>query len=137
MISLHSCPRCGGYLVVTDPSEPYCLMCGHRTAWSTRPSELGSSNDYGMRRAKPREAGGLTGARLPTKGLQTREATVSLPDGRRLVIRYVHLTPRRALCEGVDWQCGPYYLTAWSLKEVRRLFSNQTGLNLVGLGTAA
>ena len=130
----YRCPRCSGYVVATDPEEPYCLMCGHRTAWSNRPSYLGSSNDYGMRIAKPREAGGLTGAKLPTRGFSTGKELVGLSDGRRLVIRYVHLTQRQALCEGVDWQSGPGYLTGRSLKEVRRLFLNKTGLNLMGLG---
>ena len=133
----YKCPRCCGFLVVTDPGEPYCLMCGHRTAWSNRPSELGSSHDYGIRISNPRyrEADGLTGGgRPPTKGWQTREATVGLPDGRRLRIRYVHLTGRKAECEGVDWERGPYYLTGRLLKEVRRLFLDKTGLNLIGLG---
>ena len=122
--------------MLTDPEEPYCVICGHRTAWSNRPSELGSSNDYGMLNSKPgyREADGSAGARLPTKGWLTREATVGLPDGRRLRIRYVHLTGRKALCEGVDWERRPYRLTARLLKEARRLFLNKTGLNLVGLG---
>ena len=28
------CPRCGGFVVWAGPDEPYCLMCGHRPAWS-------------------------------------------------------------------------------------------------------
>ena len=136
MPQTRKCPRCSGLLVYTDPGEPYCLMCGHRTAWSNRPSEFGSSNDYGMRNSKPgyRAADGSAGAKLPTKGFPTREETVGLSDGRWLVIRYVHLTPRQALCEGVDWERGPYRLTTRLLKEVRRLFLNKTGLNLMGLG---
>ena len=41
----YRCPRCSGYVVATDPEEPYCLICGHRTAWSRRPSYIGS-NEY-------------------------------------------------------------------------------------------
>lgn len=30
-------------MVLTDPDEPYCVICGHRTAWSERPSSIGTS----------------------------------------------------------------------------------------------
>ncbi len=130
-------------MVTTLPEEPYCLMCGHRTAWSARPSTIGSSSDYSVPTPKitgkmgHRDANGSLGPRLPAKGWPTREALVGLSDGRRLGIRYVNLTRRQALCEGVDWQRGSSYLNARALTEVRRLFRNETGLNLVGLGVTA
>ena len=33
------CPRCDGWMVTTDPDEPYCLQCGHR---EISPSQLSS-----------------------------------------------------------------------------------------------
>ena len=64
---------------------------------------------------------------------EDKEAVFGLSDGRRLGIRYVNLTRRTALCEEVEWQHGSSYLTARALAEVRRLFLDETGLNLVGL----
>ena len=36
-VSKGPCPRCGGFVVWAGPDEPYCMMCGHRLAWSYKP----------------------------------------------------------------------------------------------------
>ena len=39
---VHACPRCGGAVCYTEPDEPFCLNCGHRLTWSTKPSPIAS-----------------------------------------------------------------------------------------------
>ena len=39
---VHACPRCGGAVCYTEPDEPFCLNCGHRLTWSSKPSPIAS-----------------------------------------------------------------------------------------------
>ena len=132
-----TCPRCSGYLVTTDPAEPYCVQCGHRTAWSTRPSDIGSAMaQYGA--PSPRLPRGRIrrGPILPKHRFPLKTAMVWLEDGRRLSLQYVKMSPRTAICEGVVWggDVGRRYLTDKAAREARVAFRRSTGMMLTGLG---
>ena len=64
-VSKGPCPRCGGFVVWAGPDEPYCLMCGHRLAWSA-----GSQSEH-----EPR--GSLQGETM--KAITLHQPWASLP----------------------------------------------------------
>ena len=134
---VHACPRCGGAVCYTEPDEPFCLNCGHRTAWSSKPSPI-SSGMGNMVDTNPKGGfnysyrGGRPG-RLKTPQSQT--VTIELADGDRGVITYVALMKRYATFEDLAWTGRKLFPTYHQAAEISRLFLKATGLKLTDFHT--